>query len=89
MVKTENQRKRKPEIIEIKDEEFVLNKSPKKRKIDDDYTVVQLSDLKLKIRRSTRILRGTSSDQHGSVFVDFPTYKDGSQKDEDTENSGR
>ena len=80
VMKVESPRKRKLEVIEIKDDEVIMNTTPKQRKIDD-FSVVQLSNLKLKIRRSTRLLRGSSSDQHGSVFLDFPTYRTGVPKE--------
>ena len=80
VMKVESPRKRKLEVIEIKDDEVIMNTTPKKRKIDD-FSVVQLSNLKLKIRRSTRLLRGSSSDHHGSVFLDFPTYRTGVPKE--------
>lgn len=76
-MKVENQRKRKLDYAENKEDEIAVSRAQKKAKINDVYTVVQLSDLKLKIRRSTRLLRGTDLNQHGSMFVEFPTYKDG------------
>ena len=75
-VKTEKLGNGKSDLLESKDDQLVLNKTPKKRCIGDDCIVMQLDEFKLKVRRSTRLLRSTSSDQYGSVYVAFPTYKD-------------
>ena len=88
-VKTENTRRRKTHLLKFQDDDLILQKALKRRKLANNSVVVRLNGVNLKIRRSTRLLRSTSSDQHGSVYVDFPTYKNGSQSTPGQESSAR
>lgn len=67
---------------EISDDEVTITKPPKKIRVNE-LSVVQLDDLKMKIRRSTRLLRQARSDKYGFAFVEFPTYKTASGADFD------
>lgn len=66
--------------MDVDDEEIVLNRQPRKRKLEEDLNVTEVNDLKLKVRRSCRLLKGKSSGSCvGSVYIDFPMYKDACQ----------
>ena len=65
---------------EISNDQVMITKQPKRKRVNE-LSVLHLEDLKVKIRRSTRLLRQASSDKYGFAFVDFPTYKTASGTD--------
>ena len=65
---------------EISNDKVMITKIPKRKRVNE-LSVVQLDDLKVKIRRSTRLLRQANSDTHGFAFVHFPTYRTASGAD--------
>ncbi len=74
VVKSEDSRNQ-TESVKKDNDDFVLKKAPRRRCVDD-YSVVWMSELTMKIKRSTRVLRGPGFDQQGSVYVDFPIFKE-------------
>ena len=65
---------------EISNDKVMITKTPKRKRINE-LSAVQLDEFKVKIRRSTRLLRKANSDKHGFAFVDFPTYRTASGAD--------
>ena len=69
-----------------KENEVCLHSLPKRRRIDE-FDVVQVGDLKMKIRRSTRILCNSNTSNRcptGSAYVDFPVFEQSNPSSEPT-----
>eukprot|EP00794_Sanderia_malayensis_P005352 gene5352-6023_t len=63
------------------DDRVIVTKMLPRRRSFDDYSVVWMSELTMKVKRSARILRETGRGHGGSAYVEFPVFKEQSRSD--------